>query len=59
VANESPDLYYEIQHLNPYSQRCLELLLQAVAEIESSAMDEDKKRFVETMKEGRQYFGED
>jgi chorismate mutase/prephenate dehydrogenase len=59
VANESPDLYYEIQHLNPYSQRCLELLRQAVAEIESSAMDEDKKRFVETMKEGRQYFGED
>jgi len=59
VANESPDLYYEIQHLNPYSQRCLELLRQAVADIEASAMDEDRKRFVEIMKEGREYFGED
>jgi chorismate mutase/prephenate dehydrogenase len=59
VANESPNLYYEIQHLNPYSQRCLELLREAVADIEASAMDEDRKRFVEIMKEGREYFGED
>ena len=59
VANESPDLYYEIQHLNPYSQRCLELLREAVLEIETSAMDDDKNRFVEMMKEGKEYFGED
>ena len=59
VANESPDLYYEIQHLNPYSQRCLELLREAVAEIEASAMDGDRKKFVDIMKEGKDYFGED
>jgi chorismate mutase / prephenate dehydrogenase len=59
VANESPELYYEIQHLNPYSQRCLELLREAVVEIEASAMDKDKRRFVEIMQEGRGYFGED
>jgi chorismate mutase/prephenate dehydrogenase len=59
VANESPDLYYEIQHLNPYSQRCLELLREAVSEIESSAMGADKKRFVQIMQEGKEYFGED
>ena len=59
VANESPDLYYEIQHLNPYSERCLELLHEAVTDIEASAMDADKKRFVEIMKEGKEFFGED
>jgi chorismate mutase / prephenate dehydrogenase len=59
VANESPDLYYEIQHLNPHSQHCLDLLRESVADIEAAAMDADKKRFVGIMKEGKDYFGED
>ncbi|MGD0816782.1 MAG: bifunctional chorismate mutase/prephenate dehydrogenase [Methanomassiliicoccales archaeon] len=59
VANESPELYYNIQHLNPHSKHCLELFLEAVGDIEAFALDEDEKRFVEMMKEGKEYFGED
>ena len=59
VANESPELYYDIQHLNPHSRNCLDLFLESVGEIEASAMDEDGKRFVEMMEEGKEYFGED
>ena len=59
VADESPELYYDIQHLNPYSQRCLDLFRDAVGDIESSALDEDRKRFIEMMQEGKDYFGED
>ncbi len=59
VANESPDLYYDIQHLNPHSKHCLDLFLESVGEIEASAMDRESKRFVEIMQEGKEYFGED
>ena len=59
VANESPELYYDIQHLNPYSKHCLDLFLEAVGEIEDFALDEDGKRFIEMMQQGKDYFGED
>jgi chorismate mutase/prephenate dehydrogenase len=59
VANESPELYHDIQHLNPHSKRCLDLFLEAVGDIEASALDEDREGFVEIMKEGKEYFGED
>jgi chorismate mutase/prephenate dehydrogenase len=59
VANESPELYYDIQHLNPHSKHCLDLFLESVGDIEASAMDKDGKRFVEIMQEGKEYFGED
>jgi chorismate mutase / prephenate dehydrogenase len=59
VANESPELYYDIQHLNPHSKHCLDIFLEAVGDIEATALDEDKKKFVEIMREGKAYFGED
>ncbi len=59
VANENPELYYAIQHLNPHSKHCLDLFLEAVGDIEASALDENGKKFVEIMKEGKEYFGED
>jgi chorismate mutase/prephenate dehydrogenase len=59
VANESPELYYDIQHLNPHSKHCLEVFLEAVRDIEAFALDEDGKMFIGMMKEGKEYFGED
>jgi chorismate mutase/prephenate dehydrogenase len=59
VSNESPELYYDIQHLNPHSEHCLELFLEAVRDIETFALDENGDRFVGMMKEGKEYFGED
>ena len=59
VANESPELYYDIQHLNPHSKHCLELFLQAVGDIEEFALDQDGKKFIDMMQEGKDYFGED
>jgi chorismate mutase/prephenate dehydrogenase len=59
VANESPELYYDIQHLNPHSKHCLDQFLEAVGDIEASALDEDRQGFVEIMKQGKEYFGED
>ena len=59
VANENPELYYEIQHLNTHSRHCLELFLQAVGDIEEFALEKDGKRFIDMMQEGKDYFGED
>jgi chorismate mutase / prephenate dehydrogenase len=59
VANESPELYYNIQHLNPHSKKCLELFLQAVGDIKQFALDEEGMRFIEMMQEGKDYFGDD
>jgi hypothetical protein len=35
------------------------MFLAAVGDIEEFAMDQDGKRFVEMMQEGKEYFGED
>ena len=59
VANENPNLYYEIQHENPYTEIMLELFQQAVQEIKDAALDEDKDKFVRIMNDGREYYGED
>ncbi|QLH74386.1 MAG: prephenate dehydrogenase/arogenate dehydrogenase family protein [Methanomassiliicoccales archaeon] len=59
VALESPDLYYEIQHENPYTERCFDLLMKVITDLKDSALSEDKERFVQMMKEGRKYFGDD
>jgi len=59
VANESPELYYDIQHLNPHSKHCLELFLEAVEDIKAFALDEEGKQFIEMMLQGKEYFGGD
>ena len=51
---ESPDLYYEIQHLNPHTARCLELLeIGRDGASGGRGLDEDSETFVED-DEGRQ-----
>ena len=57
VADENPDLYYEIQHLNPHTKEALDLLVQSIEEIRAAAMAEESDEFVKIMEKGREYYG--
>ncbi|MBS0367550.1 MAG: bifunctional chorismate mutase/prephenate dehydrogenase [Proteobacteria bacterium] len=56
VAQESPDLYYEIQSLNDYGAESLEGLSRAVERLRTSVLSQDKETFVALMRHGREYF---
>jgi chorismate mutase/prephenate dehydrogenase len=55
VAQESPELYYEIQSLNDYGAESLEALAQAVERIRTAVLSRDDKAFVALMRRGRDY----
>jgi chorismate mutase/prephenate dehydrogenase len=55
VANESPDLYFEIQSLNEYGKDSLLALRHAVERICNCVMDGDAQAFVGMMNRGREY----
>ena len=55
VAQESPDLYFEIQSLNDYGAEALEALTQAVERIRSTVLSRDHAGFVALMSRGRDY----
>ncbi|HTW38022.1 MAG TPA: prephenate dehydrogenase/arogenate dehydrogenase family protein [Steroidobacteraceae bacterium] len=55
VAQESPELYYEIQSLNDYGAESLEALAQAVERIRAAVLSRDHDGFVALMKRGREY----
>jgi chorismate mutase/prephenate dehydrogenase len=57
VAEESPQLYYEIQRLNDYGAASLEALAHAVEAVRAAVMDGDQARFVALMRQGREYVG--
>ena len=57
VAHENPDLYYEIQHLNPHTKDALDLLVRSIEEIRAAAMAEESDDFVKMMEKGRNYYG--
>ncbi|MDD1767109.1 MAG: prephenate dehydrogenase, partial [Methanomassiliicoccales archaeon] len=59
VAFENPELYYEIQHLNPENNRALELLARSIKEIGQAASSEDRRLLTEIMENGKKYFGGD
>ncbi|MDD1772410.1 MAG: bifunctional chorismate mutase/prephenate dehydrogenase [Methanomassiliicoccales archaeon] len=56
VSRESPNLYYEIQHLNPYNRDMLEKLISALQEIQQAGSEEDRAHLIRIMQEGRKYF---
>jgi len=56
VAQESPELYYEIQSLNDYGAESLEALSQAVDRIRRAVISQDHDAFVALMRAGRDYF---
>lgn len=55
VAQESPDLYYEIQSLNDYGAESLEALAKAVERIRTAILSQDHAGFVALMQRGRDY----
>jgi len=55
VAQESPDLYYEIQSLNDYGAESLEALSRAVERIRTAVISQDHDAFVALMRQGRDY----
>jgi chorismate mutase/prephenate dehydrogenase len=55
VAQESPELYYEIQSLNDYGAESLEALSKAVERIRTAVLSRDDKAFIALMGRGRDY----
>jgi len=55
VAQESPELYYEIQSLNDYGAESLEALSRAVERIRAAVLSRDHDAFVALMNRGRDY----
>jgi chorismate mutase / prephenate dehydrogenase len=55
VAQDSPELYYEIQSLNDYGAESLEALAQAVERIRTAVLTQDQATFVALMRRGRDY----
>src|SRR5262245_12500025 len=55
VAQESPELYYEIQSLNDYGAESLEALAKAVERIRTAILSQDHDAFIALMRQGREY----
>ena len=55
VAQDSPELYYEIQSLNDYGAESLEALSQAVERLRTAVLSHDHDTFVALMRRGRDY----
>ncbi len=55
VAGESPDLYFEIQHLNDYGRESLLALRGAVEKLWQSVSSGDAPAFTAMMQQGREY----
>ncbi|HYB34136.1 MAG TPA: prephenate dehydrogenase/arogenate dehydrogenase family protein [Steroidobacteraceae bacterium] len=55
VAQDSPELYYEIQSLNDYGAESLEALAQAVERVRISVLSQNHDAFVALMRRGRDY----
>jgi len=57
VANENPELYYQIQHVNPHTKETLDLLARSIEEIRAAATADESDGFVRIMERGRAYYG--
>ena len=55
VSNDSPELYFEIQHLNQYGGESLDALAQAVDSVRSAGQAGDAARFKALMVSGQEY----
>jgi chorismate mutase/prephenate dehydrogenase len=55
VAQESPELYFEIQSLNDYGSESLEALSQAVEKLRAAVLSQDFASFAALMRRGHEY----
>ena len=58
VAEESPELYYEIQSLNDYGAESLEALAKAVERVRTAVLSRDRETFTALMRQGRDYLAD-
>ena len=58
VAQESPELYYEIQSLNDYGAASLEALSQAVERVRTTVLSQNQEAFVALMRRGSDYLAD-
>ena len=56
VAQESPDLYFEIQSLNDYGAESLEALAKSVERLRAAVLAQDRGAFTALMLRGKEYF---
>lgn len=57
VTAENPELYFEIQRLNPYEDDVLEALRRALQALEASVLEGDARTFVGLMQRGAGWTG--
>ena len=57
VASENPQLYYEIQKMNPYTAEALAFFQKALEDVRAAAEKADRETFERMMNEGKEYFG--
>jgi len=55
VSNESPELYFEIQHLNDYGEESIKALRSAVEQVWNTVHGHDAAAFKQLMLKGREY----
>lgn len=55
VGGENPELYFEIQHLNPYENQVLAALSAAAERLRSAVGSGDRDAFVDLMQRGAQW----
>jgi chorismate mutase / prephenate dehydrogenase len=55
VAEESPELYFEIQRLNDFGAASLDALARAVDALRTAVADGDQRRFTALMARGHEY----
>jgi chorismate mutase / prephenate dehydrogenase len=55
VAEESPELYFEIQRLNDYGAESLDALSRAVESLRSAVSSGDQAKFTALMRQGQEY----
>jgi len=55
VAEESPELYFEIQRLNDFGAESLDALARAVDAVRSAVSSGDQARFIALMQQGHEY----
>ena len=55
VAQESPELYFEIQRLNDYGAESLDALARAIESLRSAVHSGDQARFTALMRAGQEY----
>jgi len=55
VAEESPELYFEIQRLNDFGAESLDALARAVDSVRSAVFAGDQTRFTALMRQGHEY----